>query len=222
MGGQQFATARRNMCNNRLDNQNPSRRGFLKTSMVVGAALAAAPAATRAGAEALPKRSGQRLRCGILGTGSRASRAHIPALLSNVGIELVAACDVMEGHLQQAIAKIARPVAAYSDYQKLLASPEIDAVVVATPNCVHKEVVLAALQAGKHVMCEKPMAVTFEECKAIEAAISASTRTVLFCMQLRYSLQYAQLRKAIETGKIGKPKHLLFAEFRGDWNRGDV
>ena len=196
-----------------------SRRGFLKSSLAVGAALTA-PSVLRGAAPA--GGSGQVLRFGIIGTGARGSKAHIPALMANPQIQLLAACDIMEKHLQQGLTKIGKPVVAYSDYQKLLANPDIDAVMIATPNCVHKEVVLAALQAGKHVMCEKPMAVSFDECKAVQSAIAASSKTVLFCMQLRYSLEYEQLRKAIESGMIGKPKHLLFAEFRGDWNRGDV
>jgi len=82
--------------------------------------------------------------------------------------------------------------------------------------------VLAALQAGKHVVCEKPMAAGFDECKAIQAAVSASSQVVLFTMQLRYSLHYQELSRAIQAGKIGRPKYALMAEFRGDWKGGDV
>src|SRR5207249_2856918 len=107
--------------------------------------------------------------------------------------------------------------------QKLLDNRDINAVLIATPNCVHKECVLAALAAGKHVMCEKPMAVSIEECNAMtQAAKERPELVVLYTMQLRYSPRFQVMRQTIEQGKIGKPKHLLFAEFRGDWNRGDV
>ena len=87
-------------------------------------------------------------------------------------MRILGVCDVMENHLAAA-AKKAPGATTYTDYHKLLANPDINAVLIATPNCVHKEVVLAALEAGKHVMCEKPMAASWDECKAMKAAADA-------------------------------------------------
>ena len=132
-------------------------------------------------------------------------------------------CDVMENHLAAGAKRAGGSVQSYSDYQKLLANPDINAVLIATPNLLHRDVVLAALEAGKHVMCEKPMAVSIEQCREMKAAGEKHPdQVVLYTMQLRYSPRYVELRKAIEAGKIGKPKYMLFAECRGDWNRGDV
>ena len=162
------------------------------------------------------------LRWGIIGTGSRGLKAHVPALKSFKEFEVLGACDVMENHLAAALKRLGSGCEGYKDYQKLLANPDINAVMIATPNCWHKEMVLAALQAGKHVLCEKPMAASFEECKAMQKAIAGSSQVVLFSMQLRYSPHYQALRQAIEAGRIGRPKYALMAEFRGDWNNKDV
>src|SRR5262249_1169306 len=83
---------------------------------------------------------------------------------------------------------------------KLLANPDINAVLIATPNMFHPEMVPAALQAGKHVMCEKPMAVSFDECKTVKAAIESPKQIVLFTMRLRYSPHYPERHSAIQAG----------------------
>src|SRR5439155_27378628 len=138
-------------------------------------------------------------------------------------MQILAVCDVMENHLAAGATKAGEGVVTFTDYQKLLANPDINAVLIATPNCLHHEMVLAALQAGKHVMCEKPMAVSIEQCKAMKAEAEKHPGQVVLCtMQLRYAGEYTTLRGEIEKGTIGKPRFMLFAEFRGDWNRGDV
>jgi predicted dehydrogenase len=195
-----------------------TRRQFLRTAAALGAACAI-PASVFAGAAT----RSAKLRWGVIGTGHRGS-IHLNAIKSfKDDMQIVALCDVMENHLQGAVGKVGGNVATFTDYQKLLARDDIDAILIATPNCLHHEMVLAALSAGKHVMCEKPMAVSIEQCRAMRAAAEKRPdQVVLYTMQLRYSGAYTTLRSEIEQGRIGKPKFLLFAEFRGDWNRGDV
>ena len=163
------------------------------------------------------------LRWGVIGTGKRAIGAHIPAIASFEQMKILAVCDVMENHLEQGAAKAGGAVERYRDYQRLLANRDINAVMIATPNLLHKEMVLAALDAGKHVMCEKPMAVSYDQCKAMKrAGEERPSQVVLYTMQLRYSQRWSELRKAIEAGKIGRPRYAIFAEHRGDWAGGDV
>jgi len=195
----------------------PSRRSFLKTASLAAASLTI-PSAVFSQSTAPTDKP---LRLGLLGAGHRGS-VHIASIKSFPQFQLVAACDVRENQLQSAIKKIGDTARPYTDYQKLLADPDIDAVLIATPNCVHHEVFLAALEARKHVLCEKPMAVTLDQCKAMKAAAEKSDRTVLYTMQLRYSPRMNAMRKAIDDGKIGRPLYQLFVEFRGDWNLGDV
>ena len=194
-----------------------TRRRFLQQSVITGAA---AMSWRYAKAHATDART---LRWGIIGTGHRAKVAHIPAIKSFTDeMQIVAVCDVREKHLAEG-AKRAGDVETFTDYQKLLARQDINAVVIATPNLLHKEMVIAALDAGKHVMCEKPMAVSVDECKAMkEAAAKHPEQVVLYTMQMRYSPRWAELRKVIDSGRIGKAKQLIFIESRGDWNRGDV
>jgi predicted dehydrogenase len=207
-----------------MNNRATSRRGFLRRSVMAGASIAACGLAARgADANTSAKPQAAPLRWGVIGTGHRGS-IHLNAIKSFENqCAILGVCDVMENHLAAGAKRAGAGVATYSDYQKLLPDKNINAVLIATPNCVHSEVVLAALQAGKHVMCEKPMAVSVEECKAMkEAAAQRPDQVVLYTMQLHYSPRFAVMRKCIDEGKIGKPKHMLFAEYRGDWNRGDV
>ena len=197
-----------------------TRRGFLQSSCAAAAALAM-PACVFAQAASQP--SDKTLRWGVIGTGHRGS-IHVSAIKSFPDdMQILGVCDVMENHLAAGAKKAGAGVSTFNDYQKLLANSDINAVLIATPNCLHHEMVLAALQAGKHVMCEKPMAISIEQCKAMKSAAEAKPDlTVLYTMQLRYSPRFQVMRQQIEAGKIGKPKHMLFAEYRGDWNRGDV
>jgi predicted dehydrogenase len=203
-----------------MNERNATRREFLRTSIIAGAAFAACGFAGVAKAQATAEAP---LRWGVIGTGHRGG-IHIGAIKSfKEQCKILGVCDVMENHLAAGAKRAGEGVQTYSDYQKLLSNNDINAVLIATPNCVHKEVVVAALQAGKHVMCEKPMAVSMEECRAMKAAAEAKPDlVVLYTMQLRYSPRFNAMRQAIESGKIGKPKMLLFVESRGDWNRGDV
>src|SRR4051794_38783736 len=142
-----------------------SRRELLKTSALASVALGVGAHFTAA--QTTSTSSEKFLRWGIIGPGHR-GMIHINALNTfKSQMQILGVCDVMEKHLQQGAQRAGGNVATYTDYQKLLANPDINAVLIATPNMWHKEMVLAALQAGKHVMCEKPMAVNFDECKAI-------------------------------------------------------
>ncbi len=193
-----------------------SRRGFLRGAVTIGAATALAPGYLFAEETKHP------IRWGVIGTGHR-GLIHINAIKSFSNCQILGVCDVMENHLAAGAKRAGEGVQTCTDYQKLLTNSDIDAVLIATPNLLHKEIVLAALDAGKHVMCEKPMAVSIEQCREMKAAAEKRPeQIVLYTMQLRYSPRFMELRKAIEAGKIGKSKYMLFAEFRGDWNRGDV
>jgi len=137
-------------------------------------------------------------------------------------MEILAACDVDEGRLQTGLDRIGTPVAAHKDYQKLLSMSDINAVLICTPNMFHKEMVIASLEAGKHVMCEKPMAVSWEECEAMRQAEERSPNVVLYTLQLRYSYRYQEFTGLVTNGKIGAPQYVFLPEYRGDWNLGNV
>lgn len=106
------------------------------------------------------------IKIGIIGCGGIANQKHLPALRNQSHrAELVAFCDLIPERAEKAAAEYGVPGAKiYTDYHDLLSDPAIQVVHVLTPNVSHCEISVAALEAGKHVMCEKPMAATVERC----------------------------------------------------------
>lgn len=115
----------------------------------------------------------RRLRVGVLGAGPIAQAAHLEACRKARNAELYALCDAAED-LLESVATTHRPRVTYTDYERMLADPNVDAVIVAIADQFHVPMSLKALDAGKHVLVEKPMGVNVEECEALAAAVSAS------------------------------------------------
>lgn len=117
---------------------------------------------------------------------------------------VVAVCDNYAAMVKRA-ATLAPEAARYDDYQQLLADPKVQAVVVATPSHLHKEIVLAAFKAGKHVYCEAPMATTFEDAAAIARAAREQLKlNFQVGLQNRADKQIVNLGTFIRTGVLGK------------------
>jgi 1,5-anhydro-D-fructose reductase (1,5-anhydro-D-mannitol-forming) len=95
-------------------------------------------------------------------------------------------------------------VQTYLDYKELLANSEIDLVDICLPTWLHAEAVVAALEAGKHVLCEKPMAMTTDECIAIEQSAAMSDKQVMIGHCLRYWPEYVKASEIINGGEYGK------------------
>lgn len=186
-----------------------------RREFVRGSAAGLLLGAARASADDRP------IRWGIVGTGARC-RHHITALRGRPGMEIVATCDVDEGRLANGLKQIGRDVPALREYPQLLARSDVDAVLVTTPNLFHAEIVQAALKAGKHILCEKPMATSWKDCQAMKQAAAASRKVVLYGLQLRYSNRFGDLQKIVRSGRVGAPKFLTHTEFRGDWNNNNV
>ena len=158
------------------------------------------------------------LRWGIIGTGTRGAFTHIPVIKEAPESKLIALCDTSEQRLQASVAMVAHPVATYGDYQKLLANPDINAVVIATPNLLHREMLAAALQAGKHVLCEKPAGATPADAFDMEQTTHAAKTVVMFGMQYRNATRSRKITELIAAGRIGKPRYIVQNCSRGDWN----
>ena len=122
--------------------------------------------------------------------------------------ELVAVC----GQRPEPVAALAQQlgVPAYSGgaYRQMLdAHPEIDAVVVATPEWLHLDPALAVLEAGKHLLLEKPIATDLDEAHRIVAAAESAGTTLMVCHQLRFDPRYAHAKEALDRGDIGELRH---------------
>jgi predicted dehydrogenase len=154
------------------------------------------------------------LRAGVIGTGF-IGPVHIEAL-KRLGIQVVAVCDT-DANVATAAARfgIAHPIGGFQ-YQRLVAHPEVDVVHVASPNRLHAEHSLAALAAGKHVVCEKPLAMTSQETAAIVAAAKASRRVFAVNYNLRFYAALQTLRSMVAAGEFGRIIHVNGSYFQ-DW-----
>lgn len=121
----------------------------------------------------MPAKQERRLRVGVLGAGQIAQAAHFESCTKAVNADLYAICDVADD-LRERMAVMHGAERTYNDYDKMLADPDLDAVIIATADAFHVPASLRALEAGKHVLCEKPVGVTVEECLQLKAAIEKS------------------------------------------------
>lgn len=132
------------------------------------------------------------------------------------GYDTVAFCDIN----QEKLAKLGAEhpdVRMYDDYYEMLKHPDLGAVIISTPNFVHAEQTIAALEAGKHVFLEKPMGVNRKECDAIMAAWKRSGRNLTVDFEMRHSPFAWRLRELIESEEYGKLLRLEFVHHRGAW-----
>jgi predicted dehydrogenase len=152
------------------------------------------------------------LRAGVIGTGF-IGPVHVEAL-RRLGINVAAICDV--GPLAAKAAERLAIPQAFSDYRELLASPDIDAVHITTPNRFHCEMSLAALRAGKHVVCEKPLAMNTSETARVVKAARAAKRVFAVNYNLRFYPAVLQLRQRVQRDELGEIIHVN-GSYMQDW-----
>ena len=146
----------------------------------------------------------KKLRIGIIGCGFIANQKHLPGLSVIDEVELVAFCDLIREKAEESCKKYgAEGAKVYVDYKELLADETIDVVHVCTPNRSHSFITVDALEAGKHVMCEKPMAINSAEAlKMVEAAKrTGKTLTIGYQNRQRNDIQF--LRSKADEGFFG-------------------
>jgi len=145
------------------------------------------------------------LRVGLLGTGAILSGYHMPGwtALGDAGrVELAAACDVRRERAD-ALAKQHDIPLVFSDYKKMLREARLDLVDIATPNALHAPAALAALAAGCHVYCEKPLAPTPQEVRKLIAARDRAGRKLMTGQHMRFEGKHAALKRFAEAGVLG-------------------
>lgn len=198
------------------------RREFLENSMLgtVGAGVAVWGGGRLLDAEkrSLVLERKQKYRVGILGCGNRA-KAHISALNEVPEIEVAALCDLVPHKMKrraQLIQQGPEP-AMYTDMEEMVRQEDLDAVANVLPNYLHKQSTVAALEAGKHVLCEKPMALTVAECNEMIAAAERSRKALQIGTQRRHSSNFKRLVEAIREAPVGKILQSDVNTYRGDW-----
>ena len=147
-----------------------------------------------------------KVQIGIIGCGGIANQKHLPALKTQMDrVDLVAFCDLIEERAVKAAKEYGVPDAkVYTDYNELLSDPEIDAVNVLTPNVAHCPITVAAFKAGKHVLCEKPMAHNPEAAKEMIDAWKASGKKFTIGYQNRFRPEVQALHQSCEDGELGE------------------
>ena len=144
------------------------------------------------------------LRVGLIGAGGIARAAHLPGFMAQSDVELVAVADPAEGRAES-LARDAGISLAFTDFRDLVSRDDIDAVSIATPPVAHAETAIAALEAGKHVFCEKPMALNAGEATAMADAANQAQKILAIDFQLRFEWETQQARDLVSRGLLGTP-----------------
>jgi len=146
----------------------------------------------------------KKLRVGIIGCGGIANGKHMPNLHKIEEVEMVAFCDIVKEKANLAAARFgSKDAEVYTDYKKLLKDESIDVVHVCTPNRSHGFITVASLEAGKHVMCEKPMAKTYADAKKMLEAAHKTGKKLTIGYQQRWRGDSMYLKEECEKGTLG-------------------
>ena len=148
----------------------------------------------------------EKARLGIVGTGI-VGNLHALTYSRLPHAELVAVCDLDEGRAQEVAARYGAS-AIYTDYQRLLEHPGIDAISVVTPDFAHREVAVACAEAGKHILVEKPLATTVEDAEAILKATETAGVKLMVDFHNRCNPPFVHAKERVERGDLGTLKYL--------------
>lgn len=163
-----------------------------------------------------------KIRIGMIGCGGNA-RGHMGRLLTLEGVEIVGLCDTSPAAVQAtvetypALAKLP----AFEDYRQLLAEVEMEAVVISTPHTAHYEQIMASLEAGLHVLTEKPMVCTVEHAKDVVAKAQETGLVVGVSYQRHLMAPYRYCREVIAGGQLG-PCHFVSCLQSQNWYSSQV
>jgi predicted dehydrogenase len=172
------------------------------------------------------------VKIGIIGLGFMGA-THLKSFLSMESVSVLAVSannpKALEGDLTEVGGNLGRETAKYDfsqvrkyrNWRDLVNDPEVDAVDVCLPTNLHLEVVTAALQAGKHVLCEKPMALTANECDRMIEAAEQTNKILMIGQVLRFWPEYQYLEQFIRSGQYGKIRTATFVRRSGvpDWSK---
>jgi predicted dehydrogenase len=147
----------------------------------------------------MAKDSGKRLKVGVLGCGPIAQAAHFESATKGRNTDLYAICDVAADLLER-MAHTHAPEKTFGSYDAMLADPALDAVVIATADAFHVQASIAALKAGKHVLCEKPLGVTVEEVEQLKQAVATSGRLLQVGHMKRFDPGLQSAKAFIDDG----------------------
>ncbi len=164
---------------------------------------------------------GKTVRLGIIGVGGIA-RHHLGQISKIDGYKIAALCDIVPSQIDAAKEKfpdLTSDAAIYSDYRELLASPDVDAVLIATPHTQHFEQATDAINAQKHVLLEKPMVCRVEDAHALLAHLEGYPKTFALAYQRHAQGQFAYIRDKIASGDLGAVTFISALQCQ-QWKKG--
>ncbi len=201
------------------EHEELSRREFIKGVGVAAAAFSAALGSTAAAQEA--KAGSDRLiRVGIIGPGNQGRKKLMANAVRIPGVKFTAVCDIQSSNLEAGLEVAGEGAKGYEDYREMLDKEDFEACIIAVPLNMHAPLAIAALQAGKHVFCEKQMGRTIEACKDMLRAQRASGKLLQIGHQRRYNPTYHHALKLMKQGVLGEITHIRALWHRnGSWRR---
>lgn len=152
------------------------------------------------------------MKVAVIGCGTIANNAHIPAYLKHKDAEIKYFCDIRLDRAQAAVEKYGCGIAV-SDYHEILNDPEVIAVSVCTPNKDHSQITCDFLRAGKHVLCEKPAALNYQEALAMQQAQHETRKTLSIGVCNRFNTAVNLIKDYIDAGELGNVHH-VYVSFR--------
>jgi len=145
----------------------------------------------------------QPVRVAVIGAGAIATRGHIPSLRNLPGVTVAAICDTNAERAQAVATELSIPDA-YSDWREVVARDDIDAITVGVPNVFHAPISLAALESGKHVLCEKPLAMNATEGAQMVDLAQQQGKVLAINLNNRLRPDVQALKQAADSGRFGK------------------
>ncbi len=149
----------------------------------------------------------RKVRWGILGYAGIARKHVLPAMAKADNVRIMAIASRNQEKLKEAVSAFGFPKI-YESYERLLADPEIDAVYIPLPNALHKEWAIRAAKEGKHVLCEKPLALTEADCREMAAAFQKNHVYLMEAFMYRFLPGVKTLKRLLDEGEIGKIRHI--------------
>ncbi|MCZ7646862.1 MAG: Gfo/Idh/MocA family oxidoreductase [Planctomycetota bacterium] len=158
--------------------------------------------------------SSRPLRIGLLGFGGVVARFHVPALKAHAARCEIAAVARGDANRLAEAKTLAGTHRGYADWRELVADPDLDAVLIASPNALHADQAVAALEAGKDVLCEKPPAMNAAEAERMAAAAVQHGRVLRYGFLLRYADESVRAKAEFDAGRLGEVYHVRARWFR--------
>ncbi len=149
---------------------------------------------------------------GVIGCGTIANSAHIPSYLNNKDVTIKYFCDIIEERATGAVEKYGCGKAVL-DYHEVINDPEVDAISVCVPNNMHAPISIDAMRAGKHVLCEKPAARTYQEALEMQKVQHETGKTLIIGVVNRFNDSVNRIKALIDEGRLGEVYH-VYVSFR--------